>query len=224
MKKKAAIVSNKDETIPLFENPWLEKLTHIHPAIPLAIYLPVIAYFLYLTAAQRWYGFVAAGLWFVAGAFAWTFIEYHFHRFIFHYQPTSDWGKYLHFLMHGIHHDYPRDSKRLVMAPVVSIPLAILFYGLFVIILPAPAVPPTFAGLIFGYLCYDMIHYATHHFPMRSRVGLWLKHHHMRHHYQDDTFGYGVSSPFWDVIFKTRFPSKESDNHTETSTTALNAN
>lgn len=224
MKKNTTVVSNKDETIPLFENPWLEKLTHIHPAIPLVIYLPVIAYFLYLTAAQGRLDIATAGTCFVAGAFAWTLVEYLFHRFIFHYQPTSAWGKYLHFLMHGIHHDYPRDSKRLVMAPVVSIPLAILFYGLFILLLPAAAVAPTFAGLIFGYLCYDMIHYATHHFPMRGRVGLWLKHHHMLHHYQDNTFGYGVSSPFWDWIFRTSFPPKEAEERAETPKTALNAN
>ena len=26
----------------------------------------------------------------------------------------------------------------------------------------------------------------------------------MRHHFQDHRFGYGVSSPLWDVVFRTR--------------------
>jgi len=63
--------------------------------------------------------------------------------------------------------------------------------------------PPFFAGFVFGYLCYDMLHYATHHFPMKTRVGAWLKHYHLLHHYQDERYGYGVSSPLWDYVFGT---------------------
>ena len=47
-----------------------------------------------------------------------------------------------------------------------------------------------FAGLLAGYLFYDMLHYATHHFAMKRGVWLWLKKYHMRHHYQDDHVGY----------------------------------
>ena len=57
--------------------------------------------------------------------------------------------------------------------------------------------------MVFGYLCYDMLHYATHHFSMKKGMWLWLKQHHMRHHYGDDHTGYGVSSPLWDVVFGT---------------------
>ena len=37
------------------------------------------------------------------------------------------------------------------------------------------------------------------HFAMKRGVWLWLKKYHMRHHYQDDHVGYGVSSPLWCV-------------------------
>jgi sterol desaturase/sphingolipid hydroxylase (fatty acid hydroxylase superfamily) len=89
------------------------------------------------------------------------------------------------------------------MPPVVSIPLALFFYGLFYLVFGRIA-PAAFAGFLVGYLFYDMLHYATHHFTMKNGVWLWLKKYHMRHHYDDDHVGYGVSSPLWDYVFGTR--------------------
>ena len=37
----------------------------------------------------------------------------------------------MHFIIHGVHHDHPNDKMRLVMPPGASIPLALLFFGLF---------------------------------------------------------------------------------------------
>lgn len=64
--------------------------------------------------------------------------------------------------------------------------------------------PALFAGSVSGYLFYDMVHYATHHFSMKRGVWLWLKQYHMRHHYKDDHVGYGISSPLWDYVFGSR--------------------
>jgi len=196
-------ISNQDESVPLFENPFLDKFTHVHFTIPLYVYLPVVAWFLYQAAIDPWLNTTGVIVLFACGLFFWTFSEYILHRFVFHYQPSSKWGQYLHFLLHGIHHAYPNDSTRLVMPPSVSIPLAVLFYYLFVMVLGASAAGPFFAAFIVGYLSYDMIHYATHHFAMKGRVGLFLKKHHMRHHYQNDERFYGVSTPIWDVVFGT---------------------
>jgi len=200
----ANYISNKDESVPMFESKWLDRLTHMHPITPLVIYLPVIFYFVYQGFAGHQIGLFAGMGLFAAGMLIWSFTEYLLHRFVFHYQPSSRWGKWVHFVFHGVHHDYPRDSTRLVMAPVVSIPLAFLFYFFFHALVGAVLVPPFFAGFIFGYLCYDMIHYATHHLPMHNRVGLWLKQYHALHHYQDDDLSYGVSSPLWDYVFHTQ--------------------
>jgi sterol desaturase/sphingolipid hydroxylase (fatty acid hydroxylase superfamily) len=140
---------------------------------------------------------------FLTGLLVWTLTEYLLHRFAFHYEPRSDWGKRIHFLTHGVHHDYPNDSKRLVMPPSVSIPLAVIFYFVFLLILGGAYLPPFYAGFILGYVLYDEIHYATHHAPMKSPVAQWLKHHHIRHHYRNPGKGYGVSSPLWDYVFGT---------------------
>ena len=112
-------VSNKDESVRLFKNGFLELFTKVHFSIPLFTYLPVIGYFIYLSALQPEISWVMISLLFFGGVFAWTFAEYFLHRYVFHYHPTSDWGQRIHFLMHGVHHDYPNDSKRLVMPPSV---------------------------------------------------------------------------------------------------------
>ncbi|HTY57652.1 MAG TPA: sterol desaturase family protein [Bacteroidota bacterium] len=202
-------VSNKDQSARLFQSSFLELFTHVHWSVPIIVYFPLVVYCLAVAPAQGPLSTAGIVMEFVAGLFVWTLTEYLLHRFVFHYEPTTSWGKRLHFLMHGVHHDYPQDSKRLVMPPVVSIPLATLFLGLFWVILPEGHVASTFAGFIFGYICYDEIHYATHHAPMKGKVGLWLKHHHVRHHYLDPGRGYGVSSPIWDYVFGTMYGEKE---------------
>jgi 4-hydroxysphinganine ceramide fatty acyl 2-hydroxylase len=195
-------VSNKNETVRIFESDFLELFSHVHPVTPLVLYLPVIVYMLHVALSQRALPLGAAGGLFALGLLIWSLVEYAMHRFVFHYQPRSGWGKRLHFLVHGVHHDYPQDASRLVLPPIVSIPLAFIFYGLFLGVFGRLA-PAAFAGLLFGYLCYDAIHYATHHFSMKRGVWLWLKQYHMRHHYKDDHIGYGVSSPLWDYVFRT---------------------
>ena len=201
-------VSNKDESARLFQSGFLELFTHMHWSTPLIVFVPVVTYFLYRAVWVHQINVSGILGLFVLGVLVWTVTEYVLHRFVFHYQPTSTLGKRLHFLMHGVHHDYPNDSLRLVMAPVISIPLATGFYFLFLPVLGQASVAPFFAGFIFGYICYDMIHYATHHAPMKSPYAQWLKHHHMRHHYQTDSLGFGVSSPLWDYVFRTTFPQK----------------
>lgn len=111
--------------------------------------------------------------------------------------------------MHGIHHEYPQDATRLVMPPAVSIPLAVLFCGIFSLLLPLQYAGPFFAGFLIGEVAYDEIHYAMHHAPMRGKIALWLKHHHVRHHYLDPEHGYGVSSPLWDYVFGTMYQAQE---------------
>jgi sterol desaturase/sphingolipid hydroxylase (fatty acid hydroxylase superfamily) len=92
---------------------------------------------------------------------------------------------------------------RLVMPPAVSIPLAALFFFGFTLIFGTPAAYPLFAGFIGGYLGYDYTHYYVHHYTPKSTLGKRLREQHMRHHFQDHHYGFGVSSPLWDVVFRT---------------------
>ena len=205
-------VSNKDETVRMFESDFFEALSRVHFTVPLYIYLPVIGYFLYKSIVDYSFTFFTIISLIVIGIAVWTITEYTLHRFIFHFPAKSEFGKKIHFIFHGVHHDYPSDSRRLVMPPSVSIPLAVLFYFLFKLIFGATLVAPFFVGFIAGYLFYDMTHYAVHHFNLHSKFWLAIKKHHIRHHFENSELGFGVSSPLWDEIIGTNFPRKEGDN------------
>ncbi len=203
-------VSNSEETTRLFKSDFLEFFSHISPVTITIIWLPVAVFFLVrailntIAGSPVW--ILPAGL--ALGLLVWSFAEYNLHRFLFHYPPKGAAQERIVYLFHGVHHAYPQDKTRLVMPPVVSIPLALLFYFFFqlliVRLMNAPLwFNPIFAGFIFGYLIYDLTHYATHHFPMRSGYLKFIKRYHMQHHYKTPDKRFGVSSPLWDYVYKT---------------------
>jgi 4-hydroxysphinganine ceramide fatty acyl 2-hydroxylase len=204
---KKNYISNSQESVRMFRSDFLEALSKVHFFVPLIVYVPVIIYCVY-KAITTSIGVLPAAESFIGGLFVWTFVEYILHRFIFHYMPKPKWAQRLHFIFHGVHHDYPSDAKRLVMPPSASIPLAVGFFYLFNALLPVNCVYAFFPGFIIGYLVYDMSHYAIHHFNFKGNFWKKIKQHHMLHHYQDPTKGYGVSSPLWDKIFRSDFIKK----------------
>lgn len=201
-------VSNKDESVRLFKNPILHTFSHVHWSTPLIFWVPVVGYSLYKGFANGASVLATLGLFVVAMGF-WTFAEYLLHRYVFHYHATTEWGKRINFLTHGVHHDYPNDSKRLVMPPLLGLPIAAVFYLAFYYTLGSTYMHPFFAGFITGYLIYDMMHYALHHAKFTNPFFQEMKTHHMVHHFNDAESGFGVSSKLWDVIFRTLFVAKK---------------
>lgn len=198
-------ISNKDESVRMFNNNILEALSRVHPTVPLIIYAPIVILLLYNTINSAILNWLAIIVLFFFGILIWTFVEYILHRFLFHLKPIGPITERLHFIFHGVHHSYPNDSKRLVMVPSVSIPLAIIFYLMFFFIFGDKYINSIFSGFVTGYLIYDMTHYAIHHFTLKNKIFLHLKKYHLKHHYQDDAKGFGVSQPLWDYIFGTQF-------------------
>ena len=194
----------------MFESELLDRLSRVHPAVPVLIFLPAIAV-LAASALERM-GALETLAWFAGGYVFWTLTEYWLHRVIFHFEPEDGVGARLHWIMHGVHHDHPNDPMRLVMPPSVSIPLSALFYLAFHLVLGGTYALAFGAGFLAGYLFYDMTHYYVHHFRPRSRLGKRLRQQHMRHHFQDDTRGFGVSAPWWDYVFGTA-PRARRDAH-----------
>lgn len=187
---------------PLFRSRFIDFFSRIHPSVPALIYVPVIAA-LVVFGARDGLGALEIVLLVAAGFALWTLSEYWLHRKIFHWDPDHPIGHRLHFIIHGVHHDHPNDRMRLVMPPGASIPLAALFFGLFWLIFGLPTALPLFAGFLIGYLMYDYTHYYLHHVVPRSKLGKRLREQHMRHHFQDHRYGFGVSSPLWDAVFRT---------------------
>lgn len=198
-------VSNKDETARMFKSDFMEAFSRVHWTTPLWLFVPVVTYFLYKSIVDYPLNYLEIIGFFFVGLLYWTLKEYLLHRFLFHYEPKSEWAKRIHWTFHGVHHDYPNDTKRLVMVPIVSIPLASLSYLYMYLILGTHLAAPFFAGFIVGYIFYDITHYAIHHFGFKNKFWLAIKQHHMRHHYKDPELGFGVSSPIWDYAFRTNY-------------------
>lgn len=186
---------------PMFESRVLDALSRVHPLVPVLIFVPGIA------ALAGWSLSKVSVLLTLAlaiGGYAlWTLFEYWLHRLVFHFEPEEGIGARLHWIIHGVHHDHPNDPMRLVMPPAVSVPLGAAVFGLLYVIFGARYAPALGAGFFVGYLVYDMMHYYLHHFRPHGRLGRMLRERHMRHHFQDDTRGFGISAPYWDEVFKT---------------------
>ena len=202
-------IDHSQTTIRLFKSNILEYFTHIHPIVIVIIWLPVVIYFFIEGITQNEGKLQLINiLGFLIGLFIWTLTEYTMHRFVFHFKARTKWQERISFLFHGVHHAQPQCKTRLVMPLPVSIPLATLFYGLFylvfIIFLNANILMLTaFSGFMAGYLLYDLTHYATHHFPMRSGYLKYIKRYHMQHHYKSPNARFGVTSPLWDRAFGT---------------------
>jgi len=186
---------------PIFTTRLLDRLTRVHPIVPVVIFLPSVVVLIAFAAHAQETTTVLLEV--VFGYAFWTFVEYWAHRGVFHFEPEAGIGARLHWMVHGVHHDHPNDPRRLVLPPALSVPLAAAFYGLFLLALGAPIAWGFAGGFFFGYLLYDMVHFALHHGKPRSRFGRRLHELHMRHHFEDDERGFGVSAPWWDIVFGT---------------------
>jgi len=188
----------------MFKADWMEALSKVHWSVPLWIFVPIVTFIAWkATTVPTDIVSVIGSI--VAGLVAWSLTEYVLHRFVFHFVPKSSWGLRLHFIFHGVHHDYPNDTNRLVLPPSVSLPLATGIYFLYKSFIPEQYLYPFFAAFLVGYLCYDISHYALHHAKFENALWKKLKHHHMTHHYQNPEKGYGVTSKLWDIIVRSDF-------------------
>ncbi len=197
----------------LFKNNYLEHLTKTHPLVIWGIYTPLIIFMLYYSAAVKNIYGASLLLSFTGGMFFWTFFEYVMHRFAFHFMAESERAQKIVYIIHGNHHEYPRDKERLFMPPVPSLIIAsVIFAAMF---FTASALGLTahvfafFPGFMLGYLVYGSMHFAIHAWnpPFKWMKPLWRNHH--LHHYKEQEKGFGVSSTLWDHIFGTMFDLKK---------------
>lgn len=183
--------------------PWI--------AVP-AIYVPAILFWASWGVTAHGVSIPAVVAQMAAGWFVWTLLEYWLHRTLFHWTPPTSWGERFHFILHGVHHQWYRDRFRLVMPPAASIAIGVVVWGgvLAAGALLSPVVAPTwtwgaFAGIMCGYLAYDMIHYYVHHGKPTTAMMKALRSHHAKHHHNAEYAEkkFGVSTTLWDHVFGT---------------------
>lgn len=201
-----------EESPRMFQSDLLDFFSRVPALVVPAIYVPLIVGFVWYGTASAGASIGAAVAQFAVGWFVWSLMEYWLHRTLFHWTPSTSWGPKFHFFLHGVHHVWHRDKYRLVMPPAASIGLGVVFFGITWAagLVLSPVVHGSwiwsfFAGVMSGYLAYDMVHYYVHHFKPRTRLMKRLRAHHMAHHHnaQFKEKKYGVSNTLWDHVFGT---------------------
>lgn len=160
------------------------------------VYLPAIV------AALGWNllaGTDGAGVWaacLLSGLALWTPIEYIVHRYALHRLAP-----------HYQHHNEPTVVEYIFAPLWLSGSSAILLWGLLALAAGSWRRGALVeAGTIAGYLFYEALHVRIHSATAGGALLRALRKHHFYHHFGDDTRCYGVTSPVWDVVFRTREP------------------
>jgi sterol desaturase/sphingolipid hydroxylase (fatty acid hydroxylase superfamily) len=156
-------------------------------------------------------GFVSYGVWthaldpfisllfVIGGLVVFTFIEYFFHRWLFHGRvKIMEQG-------HSAHHAEPLgyDSLPFFVPALVMI----AWVSFFSLILPLAYNLLLSAAILAGYIVYVLAHFSIHHWRPRNRyVRKWAAYHHI-HHYHPE-YNFGVTTPLWDILLGTRYRSR----------------
>jgi sterol desaturase/sphingolipid hydroxylase (fatty acid hydroxylase superfamily) len=141
---------------------------------------------------------LAAILTMLSGLLVFSFIEYGFHRWLFHGSPQiMEQG-------HRKHHEQPNGYDAL---PFFLPPLGLLaIAGILVLILPTQFALLLSGSLAAGYAAYGLSHAAIHNLRFRNPLSKrWAAIHHIHHYHPDKNFG--VTTPLWDILLGTRYVS-----------------
>ena len=144
------------------------------------------------------------------GFLSWSLIEYGLHRFIFHYDARSRFGRKLVYQAHLSHHENPAATDRIFASLFMSTPIAAAYWLLaWAAIGSSAAASWLFIGMAAGYFCYEWLHFQCHHGRSRLRIIRYLKKYHLLHHYKTPELRFGVTSPLFDFVFGTFRPAGE---------------
>lgn len=210
MKTNTTKFKSNGEAPPMFENKFLNRLTQTHIATPIVIFFVYAIGLLYYTVTRTDVPALAVVGLFLLGILGFTLAEYVVHRWVYHPpHGASEEYKELTYNLHGFHHDYPKDKKRLAMPPILAVVISTLLLFLFELVLQEYAFA-YLAGFVVGYAMYLVVHYTVHMYPPPKNFlkALWVNH--SIHHYSEDEVLFGVSQPLWDYVFGT-LPKSDRD-------------
>lgn len=187
----------------MFESDLLEFFSKVHPAVPFALWIPIVlgtaAYGL-ASGLTRPVPFTIA---FLLGVLSWQLMEYFIHKKIFHWPGNGPITRRFHDIAHGFHHKYPDDADRLVMPLAVSITLGgVIAVAAYLVHRPVVTIP-WWCGLVSGYLFYDFTHWSTHFRKPLTSWGKKMRAHHMAHHFANIDSNFGISHRWIDALMGT---------------------
>ncbi|MCA9669551.1 MAG: sterol desaturase family protein [Myxococcales bacterium] len=138
---------------------------------------------------------------FVGGALLWSFAEYTLHRFWGHEARGKNEFSREHLRHHAEDGYFTPTPKKLLTA----VPIAALFFGGLGYLLGVVGIALS-VGFFAAYTTYEVMHYRLHITPPRNAYGRWARRHHFGHHFNCPKMNHGVTSPIWDVVFRTNQP------------------
>lgn len=147
--------------------------------------------------------------WAAAGALIFFSSEYTTHRFLFHARPSG--VRWLLALQHRLHYDHhidPSDLHLLFLPVWFTVPVAVLYYGLYFAIARSTdiAFSLTFGSLL-ALAYYEWVHYVAHvPFNPVTPFGRWMKKYHLWHHFKNERRWFGVTNPSMDFVLGTYEP------------------
>lgn len=146
------------------------------------------------------------------GVFLYITSEYFTHRFLFHMSPPKH-GQLLK-LMKRLHYDHHRDPSdlHLLFLPIwYSLPMFVIVVIVVEALTKSSHLTVAVAtGAIATLLYYEWIHFVAHRpiIPL-TPWGKWMKKIHLWHHFKNEHYWFGVTSPLYDVVMHT-FPDEKS--------------
>lgn len=187
----------------MFESDFMEFFSKGHPSIPFVWWIPVALSVLGWNLAQGVTTPKLALLFLPIGILTWQFLEYFFHRYVFHWTGVGPISRRIHDIIHGYHHKYPDDDHRLVFPIGASIPTFALIWLIVWSIFPMSMAVPYWTSILVGYLWYDFTHWSTHFRKPRTPYEKKLWAHHLAHHFADPDTNYGIDNMWMDRLIGT---------------------
>lgn len=137
----------------------------------------------------------------IAGVLTWTLMEYLIHRFAGHSRRFAKKNPFgIEHIAHHSRGDYfaPWWKKLLFTFGFIALltPLSILAAGV------AAGIAYT-TGLVGMYVGYEVLHRLLHVWEGAGPYARWARRHHFYHHFHDPKVNHGVTSPIWDLVFRT---------------------
>ena len=188
--------------IKLFKSSFLNRLIFTNSLFAVSVY-----FFIALTITV--YGFfrveiaLSRGLLLVlAGLLIFSLVEYFTHRFLYHSDEDYAENKNWQYLVHGIHHVYPKEHGLLALPIPFALAINAVLFFLFSIVV-GNDIYFLFPGFLSGYATQLYIHYLVHTRKPPKNIFRFFWKHHMLHHYSSEKEAFGVITPLWDMVFGT---------------------
>src|SRR4029079_14316311 len=97
-----------------------------------------------------------------------------------------------------------RDGRQILVTPGFGVVISVVLYGfLAAVTRDLFAASGIITGIWLGFLYYEAVHYRVHMSLVLSSLLQQQRRAHFYHHFSNSEKCFGVTSPFWDYVFRT---------------------